>query len=128
MSEKILVADDESPLRHALRDKLIREGFEVDEAADGDEALAKLKSFKPDLLLLDFVMPKKDGVEVLKAMKRDDQIKDIKVMMLTNLSDPMKSYEATDAGEGILTAMDYLVKSDWKIEEVMEKIQKKLKS
>lgn len=126
MAYKILVSDDEAPLRHALRDKLTREGYEIEEAADGDEALEKLKSFKPDLMLLDFVMPKKDGVEVLKAMQNDSAIKDIKVIMLTNLSDPMKSYEATDAGEGLLTSMDYLVKSDWKLEEVVEKIRTKL--
>jgi len=127
MPGKILVCDDEAPLRHALRDKLTREGFEIEEAEDGEEALVKMKSFKPDLLLLDFVMPRKDGVEVLKAMQKDEEIKDIKVIMLTNLSDPMKSYEATDAGEGVLTSMDYLVKSDWKLEEVVEKINDKLK-
>lgn len=126
MSQKILICDDEAPLRHALRDKLSREGFDIEEAADGEEALTKLKASKPDLLLLDFVMPKKDGVEVLREMQADDSLRGVKVIMLTNLSDPMKSYEATDAGEGILTSMDYLVKSDWKLEEVVEKIRTKL--
>lgn len=128
MADKILIADDEAPLRHALRDKLTREGFEVDEASDGEEALIKMKTFKPDLLLLDFVMPKKDGVEVLQEMQKSDSLKDTKVIMLTNLADPMKSYEATDAGEGILNSMDYLVKSDWKIDEVVEKIRSKMNS
>lgn len=123
---KILIADDEAALRHALRDKLLREGFEVAEAADGVEALAKLKTFAPDLILLDFVMPKKDGVEVLKEIRKDSGLNSVRVIMLTNLTDPMKSYEATDAGEGILSSMDYLVKSDWKIEEVIEKIKAKL--
>lgn len=126
MANKILIADDEAPLRHALRDKLSREGFEVAEAADGEEALKMMKVFQPDLILLDFVMPQKDGVEVLKEMQKSDSLKQIKVIMLTNLSDPMKSYEATDAGEGILNSMDYLVKSDWKIEEVVDKIRNKL--
>lgn len=126
MANKILICDDEAPLRHALRDKLSREGYELEEASDGDEAIAKMKSFKPELLLLDFVMPKKDGVEVLHAMKEDEELKNIKVIMLTNLSDPIKSYEATDAGEGVLTSMDYLVKSDWKLEEVVDKIKSKL--
>lgn len=126
MAYKILISDDEAPLRHALRDKLTHEGFEIEEASDGEEALEKLRSFKPDLMLLDFVMPRKDGVEVLKEMQEDKAIRDIKVIMLTNLSDPVKSYEATDAGEGILTSMDYLVKSDWKLEEVVEKIRTKL--
>ena len=71
-------------------------------------------------------MPKKDGVEVLREMQKDNSIKNIKVIMLTNLSDPIKSYEATDAGDGVLTSMDYLVKSDWKLEEVVEKIESKL--
>ena len=123
---KILVVDDEAPLRHALIDKLTREGFEVEQAADGEEALAKMKEFMPDLMLLDFVMPKKDGVEVLKEMRKNSHYSNVRVIMLTNLSDPMKSYEATDAGEGILNSMDYLVKSDWKIEEVVDKIRKKL--
>ena len=126
MAYKILVCDDEAPLRHALRDKLSREGYAVEEAADGEEALDKLRSSKPDLMLLDFVMPKKDGVEVLREMQKDNSIKNIKVIMLTNLSDPIKSYEATDAGDGVLTSMDYLVKSDWKLEEVVEKIESKL--
>lgn len=125
---KILVVDDEAPLRHALSDKLKHEGFEVEQADDGEEALAKMKSFQPDLVLLDFVMPKKDGVEVLKEMHSNDEMEGIKVIMLTNLSDPMKSYEATDAGEGILSSMDYLVKSDWKLDEVLEKVRKKLDS
>ncbi len=126
MSHKILIADDEAPLRHALRDKLIHEGYEVSEASDGEEAIKAMRVFEPDLLLLDFVMPKKDGVEVLREMKQDDRLKSIKVIMLTNLSDPMKSYEATDAGEGILSSTDYLVKSDWKLEEVLDKIKSKL--
>ena len=126
MAKKILVIDDEAPLRHALRDKLSHEGFDVIEASDGDEALKKMRELTPDLILLDFVMPKKDGVEVLKEMRNDSKIKNIEVIMLTNLADPMKSYEATDAGEGLLTSMDYLVKSDWKLEEVVEKIRTKL--
>ncbi len=128
MSDKILIADDEASLRHALRDKLTREGYQVEEAADGEEALKKMRSSCPDLLLLDFVMPKKDGIEVLQEMKKDEVLKQIKVIMLTNLSDPIKSYEATDAGEGILSSMDYLVKSDWKIGEVVEKIREKINS
>ena len=123
---KILIADDESPLRHAIRDKLLREGFEVEEAEDGEECLDKIEASRPDLLLLDFVMPKKDGIEVLKEIKTRRALAGMKIIMLTNLSDPMKSYEATDAGEGILNSMDYLVKSDWKLEEVVEKIRSKL--
>ncbi len=126
MSFKILITDDEAPLRHALRDKLSHEGYEVEEASDGEEAIKIMKVFEPDLLLLDCVMPKKDGVEVLKEMKQNDRLKSIKVIMLTNLSDPIKSYEATDAGEGILSSTDYLVKSDWKLEEVLDKIKSKL--
>lgn len=126
MASKVLICDDETSLRRVLKDRLQAEGFEVEEAGDGEEAIDKLKSFQPDLMLLDFVMPKKDGVEVLEEMRKDNSLKDTKVIMLTNLSDPMKSYEATDAGEGILTSMDYLVKSDWKLEEVVEKIKGKL--
>lgn len=126
MASKVLICDDETSLRRVLKDRLQAEGFEVEEAGDGEEAIEKLKSFKPDLMLLDFVMPKKDGVEVLTEMRKNNSIKDTQVIMLTNLSDPMKSYEATDAGEGILTSMDYLVKSDWKLEEVVEKIKSKL--
>lgn len=126
MANQILIADDEAPLRHALRDKLTREGYDILEAADGEEALQIMRSSSPELILLDFVMPKKDGLEVLKEMQKSDDLKKIKVIMLTNLSDPVKSYEATDAGVGILGSMDYLVKSDWKIDEVVEKIRKKL--
>lgn len=126
MPNKILICDDEPSLRRALRDKLIHEGFEIEEASDGSEAMEKMRLHQPDLLLLDFVMPKKDGIQVLKEMRADEKIRDIKVIMLTNLSDPIKSYEATDVGDGLLTSMDYLVKSDWKLEEVVEKIRTKL--
>lgn len=126
MAKKILVVDDESPLRNALIAKLSHEGYETEGASYGSEALEMLKTFKPDLLLLDFVMPVKDGAEVLREMQKDSDLRKIKVIMLTNLSDPTKSYEATDIGEGILGPTDYLVKSDWKLDEVLDKIKQKI--
>jgi len=98
--------------------KLSQEGHSVIEARDGVEAMKKLETEKPELILLDIVMPYMDGIEVLKKIKERDDLKKIPVILLTNLSQK----EEINAGLG-LGANDYLIKSHFTPSEVMEKIK-----
>ena len=117
----ILIVEDELSLRNALRDKLRHEGFGTLEAKDGEEGLQLALSQRPDLILLDLVMPKMDGIAMLKQMKNDEQWgKKAKVIILTNLNDYDKLAEVMTLG-----TYDYLVKSDWKIGDVLKKIKDK---
>lgn len=123
---KILVVDDEKALRSALVDKLKSEGFEVSGAKDGDEGLNKALAEHPDLILLDVMMPKMDGVEMIQKLQDDKWGKTAKIIMLTNVSDPIKVAEATETGAKNMTVYDYMIKSDWKLEEVVERVRSKL--
>jgi len=121
-SKTILIVEDEVSLRHALRDKLTHEGFSVSEAKNGAEGLKSALRDKPDLILLDIIMPKMDGMTMLKKLRIDKWGKDAKVIILTNLSDSQKVADAMAQG-----SYDYLVKSDWKIEDVIKRVNERLK-
>ncbi len=115
---KILVVEDEEILLTALKEELTQGGYEVEGAADGVEGLEKVKSFLPDLVLLDLLMPKMDGMEVLQKLKGDNKTKDVPVVILTNLSDYEKISEALSLG-----AMDYLVKANYRLEDLLDKVR-----
>ena len=115
---KILVVEDEEILLTALSEELKQEGFEVVGAKDGVEGVEKAASEKPDLVLLDLVMPRLDGIGALKQMKEQDSTKEIPVVILTNLSDYDKISDALSLG-----AMDYLVKANYRLEELVSKIR-----
>lgn len=117
----ILVIEDEIPLQSALAEKLSHEGFAVLNAKNGEEGLDTALRLHPDLILLDIVMPKMDGIAMLKKLRVDAWGKKARVIMLTNLSDNEKVAEAMKN-----QAFDYLVKSDVKIAEIIEKIKAKL--
>jgi len=121
MKKKILIVEDESSLLSALVEKLTKEGFETLEAKNGEEGLVMAKKEKPDLILLDIVMPVMDGITMLKQMRNSDWGKEISVIMLTNLSEDDKVDESLENG-----AFEYLVKSDWKLEDVVKKIRIRL--
>ncbi len=116
--QKILVVEDEEILLTALKEELGQGGYEVEGAVDGFEGLDRTKSFKPDLILLDLLMPKMDGMEMLQKLKADSATRDIPVVILTNLSDYEKISEALALG-----AMDYLVKANYKLEDLLEKVK-----
>ncbi len=119
---KILLAEDDNFISLAYQDGLKRAGFEVVVAYDGVDALDKLKSQKPDLILLDIIMPQKNGFEVLEEIKNDSELKNIPVIILSNLG------QDTDIQKGReLGAVDYLIKSNFSMNEVIEKIKKYLK-
>lgn len=121
MSQKILIIEDEQSLLKALQSKFEREDFVVIVARDGEEGLEKSFSEHPDLILLDIIMPKMDGLIMLERLRRDDWGKTVPVIMLTNLSDESKVTEAIQRG-----SFDYLVKSDWNINDVVDKVKNRL--
>jgi len=112
----ILVVEDESLLLNALCDKLTREGFAVLEAKNGKEGLEVALRKHPDLILLDIIMPVMDGMTMLKKLREDTWGKDVKVIILTNLSEVSVAHGS----------YDYLVKSDWKIEDVAARVRGRL--
>jgi DNA-binding response OmpR family regulator len=113
-----MIVEDDSFVMDIYKTKLTQEGFTVVEAENGMEAIKKLKTAKPDLMLLDIIMPYMDGLEVLKKIKENDETKNIPVILLTNLSQK----EEVDKGMQ-LGAKDYLIKSHFTPSEVLEKIK-----
>jgi DNA-binding response OmpR family regulator len=120
--KKILVIEDDRSLQNALVEIIHQEGFESESALDGEEGLAKIKTFGPDLILLDIILPKKDGFEVLSEIKKDEAIKNIPVLILTNLEEVDNVQKALDLG-----ATNYMVKSDFSLKDVVEKIRATMK-
>jgi len=120
--KKILIVEDEATLQRALSEFLALENFEVVNALDGESGVEMAKKARPDLILLDIILPKKDGYEVIDDLRAEKETKDIPIILLTNLE---TSENITKAFEkGIKT---YLVKSDYKLEEVVKKIKDALK-
>lgn len=115
---KILIVEDEEILLTALSEELKQQGFQVVGAKDGVEGVEKANSEKPDLILLDLVMPRMDGISALKEIKAGATTKDIPVVILTNLSDYDKVSDALSLG-----AMDYLVKANYRLEELVSKLK-----
>ena len=121
--KKILMIEDDPFMRKLYRNKLTLAGFEVEEAINGEEGLNKLKVGKPDLVLLDIVLPRKTGFDVLIEMKGNEETRDIPVIILSVLG------QIQDIKKGLtLGAQDYLVKSKITISEVVTKVQECLKN
>ena len=118
---KILLAEDDKFISRAYKDGLGRAGFNIITAFDGEEALEKIRQEKPDIILLDIVMPEKNGFEVLEEIKKDSQLKRIPVLILSNLGQERDIEKGKELG-----VVDYLIKSDYSMTEVIEKIKKYL--
>ena len=116
--KKILMIEDDIFLRKIYRDKLTRAGFEFIEATNGEEGLSKVLSEKPDLVLLDLILPRKNGFDVLAEMKMNVNVHHIPVVILSNLA------QESDRKRGLaLGAEDYLVKTEVTLAEVVEKVK-----
>jgi DNA-binding response OmpR family regulator len=115
--KKILIVEDEPSLKEALETKLTHDGYSIITAKNGEEGLAKALHDKPDLMLLDIIMPHMGGMEMLAELRKDAWGKDAHVIVLTNISESEKISEATVYG-----AYDYLIKSDWSLEDLLKKI------
>ena len=118
---KILIIEDDQRINKVYMAKLSVEGITVMTALDGIEGLRKIYSEKPDLILLDLMLPRKSGFDILKDIKADPKVKDIPVIILSNLAQEKEIEEGLALG-----AVDYLVKTDYSIQQVMEKIKKAL--
>jgi two-component system, OmpR family, alkaline phosphatase synthesis response regulator PhoP len=121
-AKKILFVEDEIAMLNALANKFKQEGFEIFTASDGEEGVKVALKEKPDLLMLDIIMPKLDGLGVIKEVRENAKWgKDVPIIMLTNLSDPEHVSEAAKYG-----VYDFLVKTDWRLDEVVQMVRTKL--
>ena len=116
--KKILFIEDDSNLVQSLKDVIEREGFEFISAFDGEKGLELIKKERPDLILLDLILPRKSGFDVLAEIKADEELKTIPVIILTNLENDKDVERALSLGVNT-----YLVKANYSLEEVMKKIK-----
>jgi DNA-binding response OmpR family regulator len=122
MPQKILIIEDDKFLRELISRKLAKEGYDIFEAVDGEDGLKKVKEEKPDLILLDLILPGIEGFEVLSRIKQDPELSRIPVIILSNLGQK----EDVDRGRE-LGAADYLIKAHFTPAEIIEKIRAVLK-
>lgn len=115
---KILLAEDDRAISRVYAGGLTHSGFEVTVAANGAEVLEKIRADRPDLVLLDLMMPIKNGFEVLEEMRKDNDLKDIPVIILSNLGQ-----ESDMERSKALGITDYLVKSDLSMKELIERVR-----
>ncbi len=118
----ILLAEDDNFVGRAYKDGLLRAGWRVITAMDGNEAVKKAKNLEPDLILLDLVMPAKSGFEVLEELRADNAFKDIPIIVLSNLSQETDVEKAMQAG-----ATDFLIKNQLSMKQVIERIRQYLR-
>ena len=114
----VLIVEDEQFLTRVLKDNLEPEGFTVDFATNGEEAVERIKVDTPDLILLDLLMPKKDGFYVLEEVRKNPEWKNLPIIVLSNLGGDMEIKKALELG-----ADDYFVKSQHPIEEVVQEVR-----
>ena len=116
--KKILFIEDEEALQRAMGDTLEGGGYTALKALDGEAGLSMAKKELPDLILLDLILPKKNGFEILEDLKKDASVKNIPVIVLTNLEGSAEVERALSLG-----ATTYLVKANYKLDELLGKIE-----
>ena len=118
----VLLVEDDTFLANIYKTKFEMEKFKVSVATDGESGLEATKKKHPDIVLLDILLPKMDGFAVLEGLKKDPQVKDIPVILLTNLG------QKDDVEKGLeMGAVDYLIKAHFKPSETVDKVKKVLK-
>ncbi|NMG03132.1 response regulator transcription factor [Azoarcus taiwanensis] len=120
MGNKILIADDEQNIVISLEFLMKREGFEVSIAVDGEEAVDRIRSEKPDLVLLDVMMPKKSGFEVCQEVKADPDLAAVKILMLTAKG------RDTEVAKGLALGADAYMTKPFSTKELVEKVRSML--
>ena len=118
----ILVVEDERSMYYVLKKKFEKEGYDVVLAADGEQGLERAITLKPDLILLDLILPKLNGVEVLQKLREDEWGKTAKVIVLSNLT-----YLGEDVESLENKIEDHLIKTEVKLEEVIERVEETLR-
>jgi len=119
----LLVAEDDQFYANLYRTKLEKEGFGVVVASNGTETLELLKKHRPNLIILDLVMPEMDGFEVLKKLKEESDLKDVPVIILSNLGQEEDIERAKELG-----VFKYIIKSNVSIHQMVESVEEALKS
>lgn len=123
MASKILVIEDMAQIRQAITAALAKSGFNVLQASDGKEGLETALAEKPDLLLVDIIIPEIDGIELVRRVREDEVWgKKVPIMMLTNVEDSDKIVTVQK-----YQVYDYLVKSNWELDDVVEHIKNRLR-
>lgn len=119
----VLLIEDDTFLVDIYRTKFEMEGFKVSVAENGEQGLEDVKKKKPDIILLDILLPKLDGFAVLEKIKKDKEISKIPVILLTNLG------QRDDVEKGLqLGASDYLIKAHFKPSETVDKVKEVMKA
>ncbi|KPJ71677.1 hypothetical protein AMJ50_00885 [Parcubacteria bacterium DG_74_3] len=121
MAKKILLLEDEEIMLDLLQRKLAKEGYDVSVARDGEEGLEKMREAKPDIVLLDVIMPKKGGFEVMEEMLKDKDLMNIPVIIISNSGQPVELDRAKKLG-----AKDWLIKTEFDPQEVIDKVIKQI--
>jgi len=117
MPKKVLIADDEPNIVMSLQFLMEHEGYEVRTVADGDEALRALREFRPDLLLLDVMMPKRNGYEICQAIRASPELEGIKVVMLTAKGRDI------DAEKGVALGADSYITKPFATKELVARVK-----
>lgn len=117
--KKVLIVEDEQLIGDLLQKKLREEGYYVCMARDGEEGLRQIRDERPHLILLDIVLPRLNGFEVLAELKKDEELKRIPVIVISNSGQPIEIEKAKEAG-----VRDWLIKTEFDPQEVLEKVRK----
>ena len=118
---KILIIEDDPLINKMYAEKLARDGYETEVAVNGEIGLEKIKQNKPDLIILDIMMPKMGGIEVIKTLKQDTNFEKIPIIVLSNLSESPDNEKTIKMG-----VQAYLVKSDLDPDDVSNTVKKYL--
>jgi len=121
MEKKILLIEDEELMIDLLQRKLTKEGYEILVARDGEEGLKVMREVRPDLILLDIIMPKMGGFEVMEEMGKNKELKKIPVIVISNSGQPVELDKAQKLG-----AKDWLIKTEFDPQEVVDKVIKQI--
>lgn len=121
MAKKITIVEDEELILNLLQKKLANEGYEISVARNGEDGLKLMHEQKPDLVLLDIIMPKKGGFEVMEEMQKDSRLKRVPIIIISNSGQPVEIDRAQKLG-----AKDWLIKTDFDPQEVVDKVKKQI--
>lgn len=121
MAKKILLIEDEQLMIELLERKLSQEDYKISVARDGVEGLEKMREEKPDLILLDIIMPKMGGFEVMEEISKDVELKKIPIVVISNSGQPVELDRAQRLG-----AKDWLIKTEFDPQEVLDKVIKQI--